>query len=83
MSELALEFQGPEPRYTSRLKEVNPMIIKYGPGPEDKRCKHCEHLGGYQQSAVWFKCRLRGVSHSTATDHRANWETCSKFEGVV
>lgn len=79
MSELNLDFLGKEPRYKSRLKEVNPMVVKYGLGPDDKRCKDCEYLVGYRQSKVWYKCKLRGVSKSEATDHRVNWETCSKF----
>ena len=75
-----LEFDKPIPRYESRLKKVNPMVLKYGADPNNRRCKDCKHLQGCRQSKVWYKCLLRGVSHSEATDHRVNWEACSKFE---
>ena len=66
--------------YVSRLSKPNPMIDLYGFGPKDKRCKHCKHLLAFQQGASWFKCDLRKFSHSTATDHKANWESCRKFD---
>jgi len=75
-----LEFDKPVPELKSRFKKVNPMVIKYGPGPEDKRCKHCEYSEWHQHGAkVYVKCKLRGITRGAGTDHLANWETCSRF----
>ena len=76
-----LKFDKPIPQYTSRLKLVNPMISKYGPGPKDTRCKGCKFIFARQGGgSVFFKCQFRGDTRGPGTDHRANWETCSKFE---
>lgn len=76
-----LEFQGPIPEYKSRLKFVNPMVIKYGEGPKDKRCKDCDLSVWVRPGQnIYIKCKLRGITHGAGTDHRANWETCSQFK---
>jgi hypothetical protein len=76
-----LEAFKDSPKITSRLKFVNPMVIKYGPGPLDKRCKDCDciGLGGTAHVGRYYKCRYRGNTSGPGTDHRVNWETCSKF----
>ncbi|OZI09158.1 hypothetical protein BWI93_05275 [Siphonobacter sp. BAB-5385] len=60
-------------------KKGNPMVTTYGRGPEEYRCKHCQHF--IDRRDKYFKCSYRGNTNSPATDHRANWPTCSKFEG--
>lgn len=58
--------------------EPNPCIHAYGLGPEGKKCKTCSHL--FRSWVTWFKCDLRRRMHGAATDHRANWRACGKYE---
>lgn len=64
------------------LKSPNPMIVKYGAHSDTaKRCGECDHLikdGHHTRS--YFKCKLRGISRSEATDHRKKWVACRMFE---
>ncbi len=60
--------------------EPNKMRLAYGPGPRGKRCKECVWLVGWRYANVYYKCRLRGMTHGPATDHRVNWKACGKFE---
>jgi len=64
----------------ARVENPNPCVKIYDFGPKDKRCKHCVHLFSYGNTRNYFKCDLRRVTHGPATDHRANWQTCGKFE---
>jgi hypothetical protein len=57
--------------------KINPCLALYGKGPEGKRCKECKLLFRHLR---FFKCELRGFTHGPATDHRANWPACGKFE---
>ncbi|MFO1487974.1 MAG: hypothetical protein U1F65_05815 [Verrucomicrobiota bacterium] len=59
--------------------EPNPCVMLYGPGPTTARCKHCQMFLRVTKGKTYFKCALRRISNSEATDHRANWPTCSKF----
>lgn len=74
-----LEIPKPPPKitYFSRLKRINPMVIKHGIDKEDRRCKDCVHIRGFKQAASWHRCMLRNGGKG---DHKANWEACSKFE---
>lgn len=59
----------------------NPCVVAYGPGPEGATCSGCRHL--YAQGGVagrYLKCELRRNTGGPATDHRARWPACSKFE---
>ncbi len=67
-----------QPKAAGAFK-VNPMLV-LGHGPDDRRCRDCVHLLAYQMGSRWFKCALRPHSNSTATDHRALWPACVKFE---
>lgn len=58
---------------------VNPMLA-LGPGPTGMVCKQCRHLERWDYSKTYFKCGLRLNTHGPATDHRANWAACAKFE---
>lgn len=60
-------------------KKQNPCIRAFGAGPENKRCKHCEHLYRKRWGAVYYKCDLRKDTNGPGTDHRANWPTCGRF----
>lgn len=59
--------------------DLNPMVRVYGFGPENKRCKHCSHLFKKQYAGTYYKCDLRLSTNGPSTDHRVNWNSCSKF----
>jgi hypothetical protein len=64
----------------AQVDSPNPCVRLYGPGPENKQCKECAHLHGYQQAATWYKCdqrpkHKRGISG----DHRVRWPACKRF----
>jgi hypothetical protein len=61
-------------------REPNPLRRGYGPGPEGKRCKQCDHMIIKRYAGKYFKCSLRYNTNGPATDHRANWLACSKFK---
>ena len=60
----------------------NPCIAVYGKGPDGIKCKSCEHLLVRKFSKWYFKCALRKISSSPATDHRVNWPACSKYHPI-
>lgn len=72
----------PRGRYRNKSGgwKVNPMRLKLGAGPDDKRCKHCAHFIRKEYAKTYFKCAFRGDTNGPGTDHRANWPTCVKFE---
>jgi len=60
--------------------DKNPMVWKYN-RTEGKKCKQCALLikDTYHNKA-YYKCQLRGISRSMATDHRINWNACGQFK---
>lgn len=60
--------------------EPNPCVLAYGPGPEGKRCKHCENLYAKRYAGTYYKCSFRGDTNGPGTDHRVNWRACGKFQ---
>ena len=60
--------------------DPNPMAKAHGYGPDDKRCKHCQHLFFRQFDKKYYKCALRQNTKGAATDQRVNWRACGKFE---
>jgi hypothetical protein len=68
-------------RNKSGALRANPMLAVAGPGPAGERCERCRHL--YQVGGTagrYYKCDLRRVSASAATDHRVRWPACGRFE---
>jgi hypothetical protein len=61
------------------FKLQNPML-KWGMGPEGKRCKHCKHLVVKRYANKYFKCAHRPNTNGPGTDHRVNWAACWLFE---
>lgn len=62
-------------------ERVNPCVALFGKGPDGKTCRTCAQLmrrGG--ASKVYLKCALRKNTNGPATDHRAGWMACSKYE---
>jgi hypothetical protein len=59
----------------------NPLLRTFGPGPEGAKCKTCANFalkGGCART--YFKCKLFGNTNGPATDWRANWLACKKWE---
>lgn len=65
------------------MKTTNPCIAVFGTGPDGVRCATCSHLQARQYANRYYKCDLRRISASTATDHRVRWDACGKYEGVT
>lgn len=59
---------------------ANPCVRVYGYGPEGAACKTCRHLERRHFNRTIFKCALRNNTRSPATDHRAGWPACGKYE---
>lgn len=65
-----------------RTQAGNPLLLTFGPGPDGATCSGCAHLLRLRYHDVTYrKCELRGTpTHGTATDHRAKWLSCGKFQ---
>ncbi len=75
----------PDPEESPGLWEIkaepNPCVRLFGLGPEEVTCRHCKHLIRNEAwSKTYLKCFYRGVTNGAATDHRAGWKACKKFE---
>jgi hypothetical protein len=68
----------------AKRPKPNPCIAFFGPGPAGKICKDCLHLIRRVGSGtrVWFKCEFNGPCRGVATDHKAKWPACARFEEV-
>jgi len=68
------------PAIAPRPPRHREMIRLYG-RCEGKQCRQCRHLvrtrWGLQH---YLKCEVSGVTQSAATDWRAGWEACGRFE---
>lgn len=55
---------------------------KPGTGPEGETCKTCRHIYRNQMAKTYLKCGLmRAVwTGGAATDIKASWPACSKWE---
>lgn len=60
------------------LKSRNPML-KWGAGPKGRKCKDCIEIFKVTYSKKYYKCKRRGESRSSSTDHRINWQCCIYF----
>lgn len=73
----------PVPAPPKPERPVNPCLALYGPGPDGQTCKGCVHLRypvERNPQARHWKCDLRKLSHSTATDHKVSWPACGRYE---
>ena len=62
------------------VPDKNPMLIPHGM-KKGKLCKGCKFfLREKFHDKSYFKCKIRGVSRSSATDHRVSWNACGLFE---
>ena len=63
------------------LHNKNPMVRIFGIDEQGRRCKACKRLFRFTPGAnSYFKCELRPLTRGPASDHRANWQACAKFE---
>lgn len=65
------------------MKSKNPMVLVYGQGPEDTRCKTCVHLFTKKRSNTYYKCRFRKLTAGAETDHRVNWVSCGMYHEAI
>lgn len=65
---------------TKHAKAVNPCVRLYGLAEPAAKCKDCRLFIRHEMSKTYFKCELRGITHGPATDHRANWPACGRFQ---
>jgi hypothetical protein len=60
----------------------NPCVARFGRRDPAEKCKHCRLFIRKHYSKTYFKCQLRGDTNGPATDHRANWAACKRFEPI-
>ena len=65
-----------QPRKSNARNRPAPL----GTGPDDEKCKGCEHFVRLVMSKTYFKCGLINWTHGSATDIRANDPACEKWE---
>lgn len=63
-----------------RANLIGRMVSLYGPGPSGATCGGCRHLRAKQFSGRYLKCAFGPQSNGPATDWRARWSACGKFE---
>ena len=61
-------------------ERVNPCVGIFGSGPAGRVCRECVHLYRKVMGKTYLKCALRRNTGGPATDHRARWAACAKFE---
>jgi hypothetical protein len=64
-----------------RSDRIKKMHGVFGKGPDGKLCKTCAHLirTGYK-SRTYIKCDLNKITKGEATDWRAGYDACGKYE---
>lgn len=63
--------------------EPNPMVIKHGK-LEGVKCKTCSLLIRKEFNCkTYYKCKCRGDSNGSGTDHRIKWNACKLYGGNI
>lgn len=66
--------------YIRKLPErIRVMHIWFGT-TEGETCKNCKHLIRHRMGKSWLKCDLTLQTGGSATDWKAGWLACGKFE---
>jgi len=84
MTDLFGEESLPEnKRPDMRLAEAQhkTLVALYG-AKGGQKCKDCVHFIR-KYGGKYFKCNLARQSHSEASDWRANWVACGRFEKAI
>jgi hypothetical protein len=63
-------------------RSLNPMVLAHGP-KEGRFCKDCIYLVYHETTRKYYKCKCRGLSHHSTTDHHKKWEACSLFREML
>jgi hypothetical protein len=69
------------------VRDPNPCVALYGPGPAGMKCKSCALLLGPwgHGKKHWYKCSIRRSSvdahrlGAASTDHRISWNACGRY----
>ena len=64
-----------------RMKKIYKMHKLHGVSPGNK-CGDCKHFARFQFSNVYRKCLLYGNTSGPATDWKAGYQACGKWEAV-
>ena len=80
MTQLSFQTIGGET--VGPYKKTNPLLRTFGPGPEGAKCKSCASFVTIEMANTYLKCRLFGITGGPATDWRANWPACGKYEAA-
>ena len=59
--------------------DPNPLVRKFGFGPEGQKCRQCAHLFYHQRANRYYKCRYRKLTFGPGSDHRVRWNACALF----
>jgi hypothetical protein len=51
-------------------------------GPPESRCGSCVHLRRIKYARAYLKCEISKLTHGPATDVRAKWRGCARWEGA-
>ena len=63
--------------------QPNPMVIKHGK-LEGFYCKTCSLLIKKEFNGKnYYKCKCRGDTNGSGTDHRIKWDACRLYGGVI
>ena len=66
----------------ARYRDPNPMVRRYGFGPDGETCRGCALLVRVRPGAKMFrKCKLRGITRGPGTDHKVSFTACARFQG--
>ncbi len=68
------------PRGLRREERIKQMHGVYGVGPAGKKCKTCAHLFKQGKARFFLKCNLNKVTNGPATDWRAGYQACGRYE---
>ena len=70
------EHKDDAPLLPERIRAMHNMYGK----TEDKVCRLCTHLLRYHAGSNWLKCNISKMTSSVATDWKAGWPACGKYE---
>jgi hypothetical protein len=62
------------------IQQWRQLIQIYGKADPKTTCKNCVHLHRKSYSKTYLKCALASNSNSPATDWRAGWVACGRYE---
>lgn len=64
-------------------KPIEIMHYLYGASLGSKTCAECTNLECHRYDRNYYKCKVYGISRSTATDWRKSWTACGMLNKTV